>query len=303
MGSLPYNSFFFLFIDLRVHRGTTKNTFVIDVVWSIIWIATGLLFGIYIYWHYGHEEGLKYLTAYIVEKSLSVDNLFVFLVIFSYFAVLPRAQHKTLFLGILGAIILRAIFIFLGVTLIERFHWVVYIFGAILMYSGYKLLTKKEETIDLEKNKIVGVAKRILPLYPKYVDEKFLVRNDGKLLFTPLIIVLIAIETTDIIFAVDSVPAVLAITREFFTAYTSNIMAILGLRSLYFVLAHILRQLKYLSTGLAIILFYLGAKFLAIAFGIEISTLVSLAIIVIILLVCIMVSWKLKHTNHIMICL
>ena len=201
------------------------------------------------------------MTAYVAEKSLSVDNLFVFLVIFGYFAVPFAQQHKTLFLGILGAVILRGAFIFLGIALLERFHWMVYVFGVVLIYSGYRLARGGAERVDPEKNKVVKAARKVLPIYPKYVGSKFITRNDGKMMLTPLIIVLIAIETTDIVFAFDSVPAVLAITGEFFTAYTSNIMAILGLRSLYFILARAMLRLRYLGKGLAIVLFYLGAKF------------------------------------------
>ncbi len=263
-------------------------------MWSIIWIVVGLGFGIYVFWLYGYDEGLKYMTAYITEKTLSIDNLFVFLVIFNYFCIPFNLQHKTLFMGILGAIVFRGLFIFLGVTLLEHFHWIIYIFGAILIYSGYRLAAEKTKTIDPEKNKVVRLARKILPICPGCVYDKFLVKENDKLRFTPLIVVLLAIETTDIMFAFDSVPAVLAITREFFTAYTSNIMAILGLRSLYFVLAHSLLKLRYLSKGLATILFYLGVKFVIAAFGIEIPTLTSMLIIGIVISTCILVSLIMK---------
>lgn len=282
--------FLFLLIDLLSRGRASQITFKTDLMWSIIWIAVGLGFGAYVYSIYGYDEGLKYITAYIVEKSLSVDNLFVFLVIFNYFAVPFTHQHKTLFLGILGAIVFRGTFIFLGVAFLQRFHWMVYVFGAVLMYSGYKLARGSAEKVDPGKNKIVRAARKFLPIRPEYVGGSFITRNNGKIIFTPLIVVLIAIETTDILFAVDSVPAVLVITGEFFTAYTSNIMAILGLRALYFVLARAMCQLRYLGKGLAVVLFYLGAKFIATAFEIEIPTLISLLIIMSIISACTVAS-------------
>jgi tellurite resistance protein TerC len=259
-------------------------------MWTIIWITVGLVFAAYVSWSHGYGEGLKYVTAYVVEKSLSVDNLFVFLVIFSYFAVPFAQQHKTLFVGILGAIILRGTFIFLGIGLLARFQWMVYVFGAVLIYSGYKLATGRTEKIDPEKNRVVRAARKFLPIYPRYVGGRFILRNGAKIVLTPLVLVLLAIETTDIVFAFDSVPAVLAVTGSFFIAYTSNIMAILGLRALYFVVARAMLQLEYLSKGLAIVLFYLGAKFLLTAVNIEIPTITSLAVVMGIISVCLLLS-------------
>lgn len=275
----------FLIIDLMSRGRAGEITFGKDVLWSIVWIGVGLAFGAYIIWQYGSEEGLKYITAYVVEKSLSVDNLFVFLVIFSYFAVPFIHQHKTLFLGILCAIVFRGIFIVAGIALLERFHWIVYVFGAILFYSGYKLLRSGLEEVDPEKNSVVRLARRVLPLSQNYVGGKFFVRQSNKVTFTPLILVLLAIETTDIVFAFDSVPAVLAVTEEFFTAYTSNIMAVLGLRALYFVLARALRKLAYLSKGLAVVLAFLGAKFILSAFDLTIPTIISLSIVLSVIMI------------------
>jgi tellurite resistance protein TerC len=269
----------FLLIDLTTRGRDPEVTFRKDVMWSIIWIVVGLAFGTYVFWHYGHEEGLKYITAYVVEKSLSVDNLFVFLVIFSYFGVPFVHQHKTLFIGILCAIVFRGAFIVAGIALLERFHWMVHIFGGVLLYSGYKLIRSGLEEVDPEKNRIVRLAKRVLPISPNYVGGKFFVKESNKIVFTPLILVLLAIETTDIMFALDSVPAVLAVTEEFFTAYTSNIMAILGLRALYFVLARALRRLTYLSKGLAIVLTFLGFKFILSGFDVTVPTPLSLSIV------------------------
>ncbi len=269
----------FLLLDLLSRGRASEISFRTDLTWTFIWIIVGLLFGAYVLWNYGYDEGLRYLTAYVVEKSLSVDNLFVFLAIFTYFAVPLTQQHKTLLIGILGAVVLRGSFIFLGIGLLSRFHWMVYVFGAVLIYSGYKLARSGVNTVDPEKNWVVRAARKFLPVQPRYDGGKFIVKNGTKIMFTPLIVALLAIETADIVFAFDSIPAVLAITGNFFTAYTSNIMAILGLRALYFVLARAMVKLEYLSKGLAIVLFYLGAKFLLTAIEIEIPTTTSLALV------------------------
>jgi tellurite resistance protein TerC len=229
--------------------------------------------------NFGQEEGMKYITAYVTELALSVDNLFVFIVIFTYFGVPFARQHKALFFGILGAIVFRAAFIFAGVALIENFHWVIYVFGVVLLYSAFKLLRGGIEATKPGENTVVKFAKRFLPVCEDYHGDKFLAKVDGVLMCTPLVIVLLVIETTDIMFALDSVPAVLTITGEFFTAYTSNIMAILGLRALYFVVAHAMGELKYLSKGLAIVLAYLGIKTFATLIGIEVPMLWNMAIV------------------------
>lgn len=267
-----------LLIDLYTSKGQ-KLTLKRDIIFSIIWIGIGLSFGAIIFWEFGSEEGLKYITAYVTEKALSIDNLFVFIVIFTYFGVPFERQHKTLFYGILGAIFFRAAFIYAGVELIERFHWVVYIFGAILLYSAYKLLKGKIEETNPANNPVVKLVKRFIPMCDFYDEDNFLTKLNGAMVCTPLICVLIVIETTDIMFALDSVPAVLTITGEFFTAYTSNIMAILGLRALYFVVAHAMGELKYLDKGLAIVLAYLGIKTFAGYFGLEVPTLWNMAIV------------------------
>ncbi len=275
----------FLIIDLRSRGGTHEVTFRKDVVWSIIWITIGLSFSGYVILNFGYGEGYRYITAYVVEKALSVDNLFVFIVIFNYFSISIARQHKILFLGIVAAIILRGVFIFAGMTLLENFHWMVYVFGAILLYSGYKLAKNSTDKVDPEQNRIVKIARRFLKIDTGYTGGKFLIKKKGKIMFTTMFLALLAIETTDVVFAFDSVPAVLALTDEFFTAYTSNILAVLGLRSLYFVLARALSKLQYLSKGLAIVLIYLGSKFLVTAFGIEIPTILSLSIVLGIILI------------------
>jgi tellurite resistance protein TerC len=268
-----------LLIDLFTSKEKSKLTLKRDILFSIIWIGIGLAFGAIIFFEFGSEEGLKYITAYVTEKALSIDNLFVFIVIFTYFGIPFARQHKILFYGIIGAILLRATFIYVGVELIEKFHFVIYIFGAVLLYSAFKLLKGKIGESNPTENPIVRFVRRFLPICENYDDDKFFSRVNGAFMCTPLIIVLLVIETTDIAFALDSVPAVLTITGEFFTAYTSNIMAILGLRALYFVVAHAMGELRYLDKGLAIVLAYLGVKTFAGFFGLEVPTLWNMGIV------------------------
>jgi len=273
----------FLYVDLRHYR-RTEVSIRDSLKWVALWIAIGLSFSAYVLDLYGIEEFLKYITAYVTEYTLSMDNIFVFLAIFTYFAVPYRSRPFVLLIGIVFAALFRGLFIIVGVALLERYHWMTYVFGAILIYSGYKMAKGGAESVDPSKNKVVQLAKRFLPLTHEY-DERgsFMVRDGGRSLFTPLVLVLLAIETTDIMFAFDSVPAVLAITREFFTAYTSNILAVLGLRSLYFVLEHGVRKLENLGRGLAIYLVYLGVAFLLTAFGVDLPSWLSLALILTIL--------------------
>ncbi len=263
----------FILIDLlagvrRKHAMTYKEA----GAWSALWIAVGLAWGIFVYWFTGPEKGLDalglYYAAFLVEKALSMDNLFVFAIIFSYFSVPLRVQPIVLYVGIITAIILRATFIAGGLWLIEQFHWTVYIFGAVLIYSGYKLLRAGEVKVDPSRNPVVRMARRFFPIADYYDGAKFIVRSkqSGKLLFTPLILTLLAIETSDVIFAFDSVPAVIAITMNFFLAYTSNISAILGLRALYFLIAITMFRFKYVGPALAGILVFLGIKLLATQF-------------------------------------
>jgi tellurite resistance protein TerC len=250
-----------LIIDLKVfHRQAHKIQIKEALIWSGIWIALALVFNVGIYFWRGSETALEYLTGYLIEKSLSMDNLFVFLLIFAYFGVAPRYQHDVLFWGILGALIMRGIFIAAGITLIERFHWVIYVFGAFLIYTGIRLAFQKDQDVDPEKNPALKLLRRFVPITERYEGTKFFVKRAGRIMATPLFVVLIVIETTDVIFAVDSVPAVLAITRDPFIVYTSNVFAILGLRALYFALAGIMRMFHYLHYGLSIILAFVGLK-------------------------------------------
>lgn len=252
-----------LAIDLGVfHRHAHVVSLKEAVIWSIVWIATALLFN-GVVWHWmGGERGLEFLTGYIVEKSLSADNVFVFAVLFNYFAVPPQYRHRVLFWGVMGAIIMRFTFIMAGATLLKHFHWVIYIFGLIVIVSGIKLLLRKEEHIHPERNPVLLLARRYLPVTANYAGQKFFVRQDGRLFATPMLLVLLAVESTDVVFAVDSVPAIFAITRDIFIVFTSNICAILGLRALYFCLEGMMRLFRYLDEGLAIILVFIGVKML-----------------------------------------
>ncbi|MGC9104085.1 MAG: TerC/Alx family metal homeostasis membrane protein [Candidatus Methanodesulfokora sp.] len=287
----------FLIIDLIYWEKKEKIKFRDSLLWTIIWIAIGLIFSAVILELYGAEEFIKYITAYMAEKMLSIDNLFVFLVIFTYFAVPDRSKHIVLLAGIICAAVFRGIFIFAGVVLLHMFHWMVYVFGAFLIYTGVKMAKRVEGSVDPQKNKAVNLAKKLLPIAPTYGNGGFTVKQEGRRLFTPLLLVLLAIETTDIMFALDSVPAVLAITREFFTAYTSNIMAVLGLRALYFLLEHGLKLVKNLEKGLALYLVYLGLAFILSALGMEIPSYVSL-ILIILIIICLVVWSRLGRRSH-----
>jgi len=250
-----------LVVDLRVfHREAHEISVKEALIWSAVWIALALSFNVLIYLWHGSEAALHFLTGYLIEKSLSMDNLFVFLMIFAYFAVAPRYQHNVLFWGILGALVMRAIFIAAGITLIARFQWVIFVFGVFLIYTGLKLGLQKDEQIDPEKNPVLRLVRRFVPITERYEGQKFFVRRAGRLLATPLFVVLVVIETTDVIFALDSIPAILAITTDPFLVYTSNVFAILGLRALYFALAGIMRMFYYLNYGLSLILVFVGIK-------------------------------------------
>ncbi|MCH8195818.1 MAG: TerC family protein [Chloroflexi bacterium] len=231
-------------------------------VWSAVWITMALLFNAGVYLWIGSEEGLAFLTGYVIEKSLSVDNVFVWLVIFSYFAVPAQYQHRVLFWGILGAMVLRGIFIAAGVTLLNQFEWVIYIFGAFLLYTGFKLAFRKDEQVQPERNPVLRLARRFIPVTSDYHGQRFFIRQHGRWIATPLLMVLVVIEATDVVFAADSIPAILAVTRDPFIVWTSNVFAILGLRALFFLVAGILRYFRYLNVGLALVLCFVGAKML-----------------------------------------
>ncbi len=251
-----------LVLDLGVlHRRAHAVKFREAIAWSIVWIALAGAFAAVVYFWHGRTPMLEFVTGYVVELSLSVDNLFVFLLIFRYFRVPAHLQHRVLFWGILGALIMRGLFILLGVSLIRRFHFIIYVFGAFLVYTGVKLFREKDKEIHPEQNPVLRLFRRWVPVTPDYVGGKFFVRKPG-LYATPLLIVLLVVETTDVLFATDSVPAILAITLDAFIVYTSNVFAILGLRSMYFALAGLMEKFRYLHYGLALILTFIGVKML-----------------------------------------
>ena len=251
-----------LVLDLGVfHRRAHTVKFREALLWSAVWIALAAIFAVVVFFWHGRTPMLEFVTGYVIELSLSVDNLFVFLLIFRFFQVPAAHQHKVLFWGILGALIMRAVFIAAGVGLIQRFHWIIYVFGAFLVYSGIKLFFQEEAEIHPEKNPVLRLFRRFVPVTRDYEGNKFFVRRAG-LYATPLFVVLLVVETTDLLFAVDSIPAILAITRDAFIVYTSNVFAILGLRSMYFALSGMMEMFRYLHYGLSLVLVFVGAKML-----------------------------------------
>lgn len=256
-----------LALDLGVfHRKSHEVKIKEALIWSAIWISLALVFNYGIYFFMGKEKAIEFLTGYVIEKSLSIDNLFVFIMLFTYFNIEPKFQHKVLFWGILGALIMRAIFIFAGVALISMFHWIIYFFGAFLIFTGAKMLSHKEEKIDPHKNPLVRLFKRFFPVTETMVGGKFFTKINGKRFATPLFVVLLIVEFTDLIFAVDSIPAILAISTDTFIIFTSNVFAILGLRALYFALAGITKYFHYLKYGLSAILVFVGIKMVIVDF-------------------------------------
>lgn len=282
--------FVMLALDLGVfHRKSHEVKIKEALIWTVIWISIAMLFNYGIYVYMGEEKALEFLTGYVIEKSLSVDNLFVFIMIFTYFNVDPKYQHKILFWGILGALIMRAIFIFAGVALITKFHWIIYIFGGFLVFTGIKMLFHKDENIEPEKNPLVRLFKKFMPVTTEEKGDKFFVKINGKTFATPLFVVLLLVEFTDLIFAVDSIPAILAITNDTFIIFTSNVFAILGLRALYFALAGITQYFHYLKYGLSAILVFVGVKMLVVDFY-KVPIVYSLSTILGILIISVVLS-------------
>jgi len=272
-----------LSLDLAFfHRSPAQESLRASAAWSVFWVGLGVGFGILVGVTRGHDAGFAYFTAFLVEKALSVDNLFVFFALFAYFGVEPRHQHRVLFWGILGALVTRGVFIFAGVALLQSFHWLVWVLGALLVATGAKLAVGDGGEVHPERNVVVRAASRVLPIAPGASEGRFVVRVDGLLRITPLALVLVAVETTDVMFAVDSVPAVLAISRDLLVVYSSNIFAILGLRALYFVLAGALRTLRYLRPALSLILVLIGVKMLLVEV-VDVPTVWSLTAVVAIL--------------------
>lgn len=268
-----------IFVDMVVfHRRPHKIGIRESLIWSVVWITLAVVFGLGIFHYYGHQRGLEYFTGYLIEKALSVDNLFIFLVIFRAFSVEPRYQHRVLGWGILGALLMRGVMIAAGAALIKHFSWILYIFGAFIIYAGAHMLLAREAEEHPEKNFIIRFASRHLRVTNQYRAENFFVRENGRLFATPLFLVLLVVEITDVTFALDSIPAIFGITRDPFIVYTSNVFAILGLRALYFLLAGVLDRLRYLKVGLAIVLMFVGIKMI-IEPWVHISIGVSLAIV------------------------
>lgn len=272
-----------LALDLGVfHRKSHEVTVKEALTWTSIWITLAMLFNLFVFYYFGKDKAVEFFTGYVIEKSLSVDNIFVIIMIFSYFNVPKNYQHKVLFWGILGALVMRVIFIFAGIELIHKFHWLIYIFGGFLIFTGIRMVTASEVKLDPDKNPLIKFVRRFFPVTPTFQEDNFFMRIDGKLWVTPLFLVVIMIEGTDLIFAVDSIPAILAISDDPFIVYTSNVFAILGLRSLYFALSGIESYFRYLKYGLAIILCFVGTKMCLMDFF-KIPVEVSLIVIVFVL--------------------
>lgn len=256
-----------LALDLGVfHRKSHEVKIKEALAWSGVWIALALAFNTVLYYWRGEQAALEFFTGYLIEKSLSVDNIFVFIMIFAYFKVPALYQHKILFWGILGALVMRALFIATGVALIQKFHWVIYVFGAFLIVTGLKMALQKDKEIHPEKNPVLKLFRRFMPVSTQYDGDKFFTKSGARRFATPMFVLLLLIETTDVIFAVDSIPAILAITTDPFIVYTSNVFAILGLRALYFALAGVMQRFHYLAYGLAAILVFVGAKMMLVDF-------------------------------------
>ena len=252
-------------------------------IWSGVWVTLAMIFAGIVFYYLNSDRGFEFLTGYLIELSLSVDNLFVFLLIFSYFKVPAKFQHRVLFWGVMGALIMRLTMIFVGAALINRFHWIIYIFGAFLVYTGIKMFRQDEIDIQPDQNPLVRAVTRFLPITRHYEGEKFFTRHNGKLTGTLLLLVLMVVEVTDLVFAVDSIPAIFAVTTNTFIVYTSNVFAILGLRSMYFLLAGVVEKFRYLRTGLAIVLTFIGLKMLLGAVGLHIPTKISLGLVAVVL--------------------
>jgi tellurite resistance protein TerC len=279
-----------LALDLGVfHRKAHAISVREALTWTLIWVVLAMLFNLFVYHYFDREKALEFFTAYLVEKSLSIDNIFVMIMIFSYFSVPDSYQHKVLFWGILGALVMRVIFIFAGIELIHKFHWLIYAFGAFLVITGVRMVTGEDKPMDPSANPLIKLVRRIFPVTESFVGDQFFIKREGRLWATPLFLVVVLIEGTDVIFAVDSIPAIISISDDPFIVYTSNVFAILGLRSLYFALAGIEKYFTYLKYGLAAILVFVGAK-MCIADFYKIPVEVSLIVIAFLLAISMLAS-------------
>lgn len=285
-----------LALDVFVLNRTPHAIAPREAIWtSIFWIGVSLAFNALIFHELGVQKGLEFFTGYVIEKALSVDNIFVFVFVFSYFKVPPKYQHRVLFLGIVGAIVFRSILIAVGATLIHTFQWMLYLFGIFLLYTAYRFATQREAGIDPASNPVIRLFRRVIPVCPDFAGQNFIIRRDGAVMATPLLVVLIVVETTDVIFALDSIPAILAITTDPFIVLASNIFAVLGLRALYFVFSGVMVSFRYLKTGVAVVLGFCGIKILVQAVGVTISLIASLVIISLILIVAMVASVTTDH--------
>jgi tellurite resistance protein TerC len=281
-----------LALDLGVfHRKAHAVSIREATIWSAVWVTLSMIFNLGLYYFRGSEVAVQFLTGYLIEKSLSVDNIFVFALIFGYFAVPPSDQHRVLFWGILGALVMRAAFIFAGSALLAQFHWIIYVFGAFLIFTGIRMARHQEMEIHPEANPVLKLVRRLVPVTGDYRGHHFFVREAGRWAATPLFLVLVLLETTDLVFAVDSIPAIFAVTNDPFIVYTSNIFAILGLRSLYFLLAGVMAKFVYLKLGLSAVLVFVGTK-MTITEIYKIPSLISLAVIATILTAAVLASLR-----------
>ena len=281
-----------LAIDLFAHRKAHVISVREAAVWSSVWVALGVAFGAILWYLYGGEIAGQYFSGYVIEKSLAVDNVFVWALIFSYFAVPREYQHRVLFLGVIGALVMRGAFIALGAVLIANLSFIVYVFGAFLIFTGYKMFRSRNEHYDVGKSRLVTWFRRKVPHTDDYAGGKMWVRRNGVWLATPLLLVLLLVEFTDLIFAVDSIPAIFAVTQEPFLVFTANAFAILGLRAMYFLLADLMHRFIYLTTGLSIVLVWVGVKMVLLGFDIKIPTLLSLAVVVVVIAISVVMSLR-----------
>lgn len=284
-----------LILDLFLHRSNEIIKFKEAAIWSIVWVICGIIVGLVIWYYSGTEFAIQYFSGYLIEKSLAIDNVFVWGLLFSALAVPPRYQHRVLFLGVVGALVMRGIMILMGAALIKEASWTLYIFGAFLIYTGAKMFRQRDEHFDLDSSKFYRLLKRKLRLTSEYHGEKFVVRINGLRYFTPLFLVLLMVEFMDLVFAVDSIPAIFAVTEEPFIVFASNALAILGLRSMYFLIANLMEKFVYLKEGLSVILVWVGIKMIISHAFFKIPTLVSLSVIVAVMTVAIVASFKKKE--------
>lgn len=285
-----------LAVDLFAHRRAHVVGVREAAVWSAVWVALGLGFGAIVWWTWGSEFAAQYFAGYVIEKSLAVDNVFVFAIIFGYFAVPREYQHRVLFYGVLGALVFRAVFIAAGSVLIASFAWILYVFGAFLVATGVRMALHRNETIDPDRSIVLRLFRKLMPTTDQYHGQKFLIRQAGRWVATPLLAVLVLVEVTDIVFAVDSIPAIFAVTQQPFLVFTSNAFAILGLRAMYFLLADLMHRFIYLKLGLALVLVWVGVKMLLLDLY-KIPTNLSLAVVALLLTVAVAASWVRTRTT------